>query len=302
MRLPPLECLRVFEVAARHESFVKAADELCVTSSAVAHRVKTLERHLGIELFARHHHGVRLNREGGEYLRDIQRILADIREATERLAAGHSNDHLTIVSIEVFAEQWLMPRLLAFRRMHEGLAIDLHTDHRAVDPAQHDFDVWITYASEVRDPLLAETLLDETLLPVCSPALLAARQRPVKPSDLRSWPLLYDFEWASDWSHWFAHHGEGPPDLSHASGFRLYSMLIQGAVAGMGVAVGHASMIAPELESGRLVPLFNEPIAAPCPYLFVTTPASRRRKQVKAFRKWILQRAGTCDFDETPTN
>lgn len=297
MRLPPLECLRVFEVAGRHESFVKAGDELSVTPAAVAHRVKTLERHLDIRLFVRHHHGVRLNRAGTEYLREIQRILADVRDVTERLGTHHSGNHLTIISIEVFAEKWLMPRLSAFRRLHQEMAIDLHTDHREVDPVQQDFDVWITYASAVGDALIAETLLEESLVPVCSPSLLAARERPARPSDLRSWPLLYDFEWAADWSHWFAHHGEAPPDLSHASGFRLYSMLIQGAVDGMGVAVGHASMISQELESGRLVPLFGEPIAAPSQYLFVTTPASRRLTQVKAFRRWIFRRVHSSGAD-----
>ena len=302
MRLPPLECLRVFEAAARHESFVKAGEELSVTPGAVAHRVKTLEGHLGVELFERHHHGVRLNRKGARYLHEIQPVLIQIRTVTERLAAGGRNKHLTIVTFESFGERWLMPRLATFRRRHEEIGIDLHTNHGAVDPAEHDFDVWISYASEVDDALVAETLVEETLVPVCSPALLAERGTASTPRDLRSWPLLYDFEWAADWAHWFAHHGEAPPDLSHASGFRLYSMLIQGAVAGMGVAMGHESMIAPELKRGRLVRLFEESIRAPSPYLFITTPASRQRGEVKAFRKWIFRRTRSSRREKAPRN
>ena len=90
------------------------------------------------------------------------------------------------------------------------------------------------------DTLLEETLYEEELLPVCSPALLAARGRPRTPADLGGWPLLYDLGWDADWSYWFARQGESTPDLSRASGFRLYSMLVQAAVHGIGAAIGRS--------------------------------------------------------------
>ena len=82
--LPPLECLRFFESAARHQSFVRAAEELGLTPAAVAHRIRMLESHLGAELFARRHRGVRLNRRGRAYCEEVRRILLDIHETTER--------------------------------------------------------------------------------------------------------------------------------------------------------------------------------------------------------------------------
>ena len=82
--LPPLDCLRFFEAAARHQSFVRAAGELGVTPPAVAHRIRMLEAHLGAELFARRHRGVRLNRRGRAYCEEVRRILLDIRDTTER--------------------------------------------------------------------------------------------------------------------------------------------------------------------------------------------------------------------------
>lgn len=286
--LPPLDCLRFFEVAARHESFTKAAEELCRTQSAVAYRVKTLEAYLGYPLFTRQPRGVRLTSDGRAYLKHIQRIFADLHHVTQHDRSRRGHTLLKVVAVEVVAEQWLMPRLAHFKAGHPEIAIELETDHCKVDPRRRDFDIWIAFTDTVADGLDAETLFTETLLPVCSPALQAARGRLKKPGNLRSWPLLYDLEWSAYWAHWFASHGEPPPDLSTASGFRLYSMMIQAAINGMGVALGHASMIARELERGQLVALSKTPIAAPARYILVTAPDAGSRPEVQVFRNWIM--------------
>ena len=291
--LPPLDCLRFFEVAARHESFVKAAAELSVSASAVAHRVKTLEAHLGGALFERRRRGIRLNGRGKAYLRDVQRILAEIELVTERRGGAAWTRRLKLVSVESFAEKWLMPRLAEFRLSHPDIVIELETDHRGVDPARRDFDIWIAYVGETAAPRpegqFEETLYEEALLPVCSPALIEARGRPGDPLDLHDWPLLYDLGWDGDWSYWFARQGKPAPDLSRALGFRLYSMVVDAAVAGMGTAVGHSAVIAGELERGALVPLFERQVDAPARCCLITTADSRRTPRVRAFREWLLK-------------
>ena len=290
--LPPLECLRFFEVAARHESFVKAAAELSVSPSAVAHRVKVLETHLGGALFERRQRGVRLNRRGKAYLKDVQRILSELQVVTERRRAAAAPRRLKLVSVESVAEKWLMPRLAEFRLSHPNIVIELETDHRGVDLAQRDFDIWIAYVGETAAPrpegLYEETLYEEALLPVCSPTLLEARGRPGAPLDLHDWPLLYDLGWDGDWSYWFARQGKLAPDLSRALGFRLYSMVVDAAVAGMGTAIGHSAVIAGELERGALVPLFERQVGAPVRCCLITTADSRCNPGVRAFRKWLL--------------
>ena len=296
--LPPLESLRFFEAAARHQSFARAAEELGVTPAAVAHRVGTLEKHLDVPLFDRRHRGVRLNRRGQAYLKEVQRILAEVHGVSERQRRWPRR--VWIVSVEAVAEKWLVPRLATFKAEHPGVALELETNHRGVDPDRRDFDAWFAYTGETaaprpltcrEDTLLGETLYEEDLLPVCSPALLAARGRPDGPADLDEWPLLYDLGWDADWSYWFARQGESTPDLSRASGFRLYSMLIQAAVHGIGAAIGRPMLIARELEDRTLVRVFDQQVEAPERCCLITTAASRQRPEVQAFREWVLEEA-----------
>ena len=298
LTLPPLDSLRFFEAAARHQSFANAADELGVTPAAVAHRIRSLEKHLDARLFDRHRRSVHLNSKGRAYLKEVQRILADVHGVSERQRLN--SRRVRIVSVEAVAQKWLVPRLVSFKVAHPDIAIELETNHRGVDPAQHDFDAWLAYTGETaaprpvtrrEDTLLEETLYEEELLPVCSPVLLAARGRPRRPADLHRWPLLYDLGWDADWSYWFARQGAPTPDLSQASGFRLYSMLVEAAVHGLGAAVGRPMLIARELEGRTLVPLFERQAEAPERCCLITTAASRQRPEVQAFRQWILEEA-----------
>ena len=299
--LPPLESLRFFEAAARHQSFIRAAEELGVTPAAVAHRVRMLEKHLEVPLFERRHRGVRLNRRGRAYLKEVQRILAEVHGVSERQRRWPRR--VRIVSVEAVAEKWLVPRLATFKAAHPGVAIELETNHRGVDPDRRDFDAWFAYTGETaaprpvtsrEDTVLEETLYEENLLPVCSPALLAARGRPRDPADLDDWPLLYDLGWDADWSYWCARQGQSTPDLSRASGFRLYSMLVQAAVHGIGAAIGRPMLIARELEDRMLVPVFDRQEEAPERCCLITTAASRQRPEVRAFREWVLEEARTA--------
>ena len=296
--LPPLDSLRFFEAAARHQSFARAGEELGVTPASVAHRIGMLEKHLEVPLFERRHRSVRLNRRGRAYLKEVQRILAEVHGVSERQRRWPRR--VRIVSVEAVAEKWLVPRLATFKAEHPEVAIELETNHRGVDPDDRNFDAWFAYTGETaaprpvtsrEDTLLEETLYEEDLLPVCSPALLAALGRPQDPADLEEWPLLYDLGWDADWAYWFTRQGQSTPDLSRASGFRLYSMLVQAAVHGIGAAVGRPMLIARELESRTLVPVFDRQAEAPERCCLITTTASRQRPEVQAFREWVLDEA-----------
>ena len=141
-----------------------------------------------MSLFDRSQRSVRLDRRGQTYLKEVQRILADVHGVSQR----HRREprRVRIVSVEAVAEQWLVPRLANFKADHPDIAIELETNHRGIDPDPRDSTPDPVTRRE--DTLLEETLYEEQLLPVCSPALRVARGRPHRPSDLHGWPLLYD--------------------------------------------------------------------------------------------------------------
>ena len=288
--LPALGALPFFEAAARLGSFKAAGGELGVTAAAVAYRVRTLERQLGVELFSRQARGVRLTDQGRDYLQEVQRILAELRQAKDRLHSGRT-PHLRLVATEVVAEKWLMPRLVDFTAGQPGLAVEVDTDQGIFNPDQRAFDVWVAFTDRAKAAQHCQTLFEETLVPVCSPALLEARGRPEKADELQRWPLLYDLAWAPYWAHWCEHHGAAPVNLSRASGFRLYSLMVQAAVQGMGVALGHVRMIAEELERGALVPLFDKTAPAPARYILCVSPDAVDKPGVAAFCDWIRDQA-----------
>ena len=169
----------------------------------------------------------------------------------------------------------------------------METDHLGVDPNGPDFDIWITFDGGPTAPnaemTLRETLFEDTLMAVCSLELLETRGRPRNLADLQDWPLLYHLGFPSDWVQWFASQGFPPPDLSHASGFRLCSMVLHATLQGMGAAVGRPKLIESELEQGTLVPLFNKQNDVRTTCYLMTTAEARRKPEVQEFREWIFK-------------
>ena len=296
-KLPPLECLRYFEAAARHESFVGAAKELGLTAAAVAYRIKALEEHFGRALFVRRSRRISLNARGRACLLDVQRVLAEIGTISERYGTGQSVRRLSIAVEESVADRWLIPRLPGFRALEPDVVIDVETDLAPAGGETQDVDLWISYAAEAAMPAsreaLQETLFEEYMFPVCSRALLEARSHPGQAADLYRWPLLYRLGRTSDWLNWFAAQGTAAPDLSRAWGFRLCSAMVQAAVEGMGVAIGRWTLFERELQQGTLTPLFDPRSGPRTSCCLVSTVTARSRTEVRVFRDWILQEAAT---------
>lgn len=293
--LPPLECLRYFETAARLESFAGAAREIGVTPAAVSYRIRKLEEHFGRDLFDRNRRSVSLNRSGKACLNDVQHVLHDLDTIFQRYALDCIPRRLNIAVVESVAERWLMPRLSAFRAMQPDLHIELETDLARSDAHHANADVWIAYAGEAGVPPATEahheSLFEETIFPVCSPGLLKALDRPARLADLNHWPLLYQLMWPMDWRDWFAAQGTVFPGLDGACGFRLCGMLVRAAVDGMGVAIVRSTMVERELQQGTLVSLMDQRTAPCSSCVFVSSAAARLRPEVRAFRDWILEQA-----------
>lgn len=128
--MPPLNALRVFDAAARHLSFTKAAEELYVTQAAISHQIKGLENFLGLKLFRRRNRSLLLTKEGQSYYLDIKEIFSSLREATRKLQALSAKGALTVSLLPSFAIQWLVPRLSSFNHAYPDIDVRIHAvDH-----------------------------------------------------------------------------------------------------------------------------------------------------------------------------
>src|SRR6187402_1012900 len=187
-RLPPLNALKAFEAAARHESFTRAAEELCVTQGAVSHQVKGLEAELGLKLFNRERQRLAITEAGRAYLIVVRDAFDRISAGTERLLERQSGGVLTVSTSPDFAAKWLVHRLGRFAEVHSDILLRVSATLHRVDFAREDVDVAVRHGDGQWAGLDVVRLCSERLFPVCSPKLVSGRNRITKASDLLKFP------------------------------------------------------------------------------------------------------------------
>ncbi|CDL52363.1 Glycine cleavage system transcriptional activator GcvA [Klebsiella pneumoniae ISC21] len=175
-RLPPLNALRVFDAAARHLSFTRAADELFVTQAAVSHQIKSLEDFLGLKLFRRRNRSLLLTEEGQSYFQDIKEIFSQLTEATRKLQARSAKGALTVSLLPSFAIQWLVPRLTSFNSAYPGIDVRIQAVDRQEDKLADDVDVAIFYGRGNWPGLRVEKIVRRVSAAGLFPALAHRRQ------------------------------------------------------------------------------------------------------------------------------
>src|SRR5436190_16177478 len=200
-RLPPLNALKAFEAAARHESFTRAAEELCVTQGAVSHQVKALEAELAIKLFNRERQRLVITEAGRDYLAVVRDALDRIAIGTERLLQRQSAGILTVSTSPDFAAKWLVHRLGHFAEAHSEIDLRISATLHHVDFAREEVDLAVRHGDGNWPGLETVRLAPEQLFPVCSPKLLTGRRKLIKPSDILKYPLIH-MDSRADWTNW----------------------------------------------------------------------------------------------------
>ena len=302
--MPPLNALRVFEVAARLGSFVAASEELHVTPAAVSHQVKTLEAHLGIALFQRLPRGLELTGAGKELLPNITRGLSHFARAIGALSGGELAGKLTISATPSLAALWLVPRLGDFMQAFPDIQIRLSAANQAPDLIKGEADLRIPYSGGEFPGLKSELLMRDTIFPVCAPSLL--NHMPLRRfSDLRHHTLLQDFDVALDeptttWRRWMRDTGLQDTSPAGLVEFSNSLLLTEAAVRGQGVALGRMSLVRDHLETGRLVRPLKISRPGDYAYYTVTTEAGRNRPRVRVFLDWLDRQVTDESLDEAP--
>lgn len=288
-RLPPLNGLKAFEAAARSESFTRAAAELNVTQGAVSHQVKALEDTLGLKLFHRERQRLILTEAGRDYLAVICDALDQIAAGTERLLRRQESGALTVSTSPDFAAKWLVNRLSRFAEKHPGVDLRVSAATHYVDFARDDVDIAIRHGDGNWPGLEIRRLYAERLFPVCSPKLVAGRNRITKAADLLKFPLLR-LEDAKNWTRLFAAAGVkaaigAGPVLNRAS------MLIDAAIDGQGIALARTALAAWDLINGRLVRPIDVSLRVANTYWIVYPKAASTIPKIAMFRDWVLAEA-----------
>lgn len=291
--LPPLKALHVFEVAGRHLSFTRAAEELHVTQAAVSHQIKKLEEQLGIKLFRRLNRRLLLTEEGQIYLPAVREALRHIGHATDQLMAKHRSGVLTVSVLPSFAAKWLVPRLHKFRDLYPDVDVRVSAFEWPVDFGRDEVDLAIRYGRGKWPGLRADPLLTEDVFPVCSPALLQDGPPLREPADLHRHTLLHDDYSREDWRIWLRAAGAGDVDPRRGLSFSHTSIMLEAAESGQGVALGRTPLVADDLARGRLVKPFEISLPADYAYYVVCPVEAADRPKIVAFREWLLDEAGT---------
>ncbi|KQW54081.1 transcriptional regulator GcvA [Variovorax sp. Root411] len=286
-QLPPLNALRAFEAAARHLSVKKAADELCVTAGAVSQLVRTLELHLGVQLFRRVNRGIFLTELGQAYLPPVRNAFRQISDATQKVAVPAETGLLTVSATPFFASAWLVPRLKSFQGAHPDIDLQVLTSNALADFSRDGVDVAIRHGMGQYPGLASQRVLTVEMVPVAAPALVAEHGKPKKPADLLRWPRVNDAE-RKGWRLWFEAQGVADAGPARGPSFDDAGLLLQAVLAGQGAALLPAAMMAPEIAQGRLVRLSNVTWLENFAYYLVCPEGNRERPKVAAFRDWLL--------------
>jgi LysR family glycine cleavage system transcriptional activator len=292
--LPSLNGLQVFEAAARHLSFTRAAAELNVTQTAVSHQIRRLEEQLGLRLFIRQNRTLTLTREAQGYLPAVRAAFLDLRGATERLLRGPRDDVLTVSTMVTVAAKWLVPRLARFQEANPGIEVRIATGTRLVDFRREEVDLAIRYGRGSWPGLRADWLMAEELFPVCAPALLAGANPIARPADLANHTLLHVEMGYDEWQLWLTAAGL-PAAIATQRVMRFDDrlMALQAAIDGLGVAMGHAPLVETDIAAGRLVVPFDAyQLPAEAGYYVVGPPETAELDKIRKFRTWLLAAAG----------
>lgn len=250
---PPLNALRAFEAAVRHQSFQRAAEELAVTPGAVAQQVRKLEDWAGVVLFERRSQGVFPKALARDVLARLTAGFEELSAAARHLRQGSSHMPVRIAALPAVAQLWLAPRLTQLRTALPELEFSVHAMDNRPNLTHGDFD--LTLYPDWSASEAAHVIALNRLAPVAAPNVANTISQL---HDLRDVPLIHDSAWSQDWERWLNEVGVNGVDPTRGPVFSLYSLAVERCLAGDGILMGHIALLLPQIKNGTLVPLFPD--------------------------------------------
>jgi LysR family glycine cleavage system transcriptional activator len=297
LRMPSLDLVRGFVAVGRRMSISLAAQDLCLTQSAVSKQVHALEAQLGVQLLVRGHRAISFTPEGERLFRSADGAVQQLQEVMGGIRQAGEQRPVTVSASIGLTGLWLLPRLHRVQALHPGVDVRVSSNNRVADLRNEGIDLAIRYTTPALAPAGAERLFGETLAPVAHPSL---GDQSWSSAGALSALCLLDFEDAQhpwlQWRDWLAAVGWADARPRAVLHFNQYDQLIQAALAGQGVALGRLELIQPLLDERRLVR-----VAAPSPaparatdhaYWLIQAEASPR-EDVRHVAAWLKSEAGS---------
>lgn len=291
-QLPSLAALRTFEAAARHLSFTKAAAELHLTQSAVSRQIRVMEDYLGVMLFERVKQRLVLTKAGSTYVAEIRSALEQMQTATVNLLANRGvGGILTLATPPAFCVKWLIPRLDRFSAAYPEVLVSLATRAKPFDFEAEKIDAAIYFGRRDWPGVMSDRLVGEDLVLVCSPAYRASAPRLKQPADLAAHTLLQQIHRPNWWSDWLTAKQASTANAWAGPRFEHFYMIMQAAVAGLGVALLPRLLVKEDVGARRLLVPFESPFAGEDAYCLVYPAGKRSDPKLELLRRWLLEEA-----------
>lgn len=310
-KLPSLDGLPTFEAAARSLSFTKAAEELSITQSAVSKQIKQIESQLGVTLFERRSRALALTEAGYELRQAAIDALDRLQATVDRLQRDSAGTDIAVTMTSSFASMWLIPRLDRFRARHPDVDVRISATTSLLDLQRNRLDVAIRICPSQMAPVGSRRLFDADVIAICSPRLIRNPKRAfADPRNIARYTLLRcDVPELRgtfmDWTTWFAALGLGDLKPAATLSFNQADQAIQAAMAGQGIALTQARIVADRIASGELVAPLGPCVPGNRAFFVVRGPVwdhhPMRAARVTAFVEWLIEEASASAASDAAT-
>ncbi|MCO8169355.1 LysR substrate-binding domain-containing protein [Pseudomonas sp. 21LCFQ02] len=294
--LPPLRALQVFDTLGRCGSIAEAAKRLGISAGAVSQQMRLLEDTLGITLLVKEGKRNRLTAAGSRFHEQCSDAFERLRIAHAEVVLSRDTSHLRVSALPSLMSRWLAPLVFEWQQANQAVNVYLDGSHAEPLANGYEIDFRVTYSDRAIDAENSIELLRDCVVPVCSPELLGGDRSSLQPNELLNYPLLAidwlpKFASPPSWRDWFESTGVDLARLQDARRvFSLSAMAIEAALAGQGFVLAQYSMVANDLEAGRLLMPVRHALPLPAAYYLTWTKSAFDKEHCRRFHRWLLAR------------
>jgi len=289
--LPPFAALKAFEAAARNKSFRAAAQEACLTASAISHQIRALEEFLGTRLFLRERGKSVLTTAGKDYLKRIEYVFEILETATAEAARRGSDQSLRIHASDSLASSWLLPMLSDYQQRYPQIDLKIINSLEPLEFRPNNLDIAIRYGDGNWPGLNAELLMEEELFLVCSPSLVDKLPSMDSLEELAEHTLIHCSLNEHEWRDWFELVGCSVSVIKHRIDLDSRLLVHKAAAGGLGIGIGRASYAEEFFRDGTLTMPYPMRMTTGQGYYLVYPERMLLPEKTANFRDWLLSQA-----------